>query len=73
MTQVPSGPSPFRLDGQVAFVTGATGGLGAAIVIALAQLEHFKDGGHWLSGAPLYLMIGLVALTMLERGKGIRS
>lgn len=37
MTQVPSGPSPFRLDGQVAFVTGATGGLGAAIVIALAR------------------------------------
>ena len=38
---------------------------GLAIVIALAQLEHFKDGGHWLGGAPLYLMIGLVALTML--------
>ena len=37
MTQGPSGPSPFRLDGQVAFVTGATGGLGAAIVIALAR------------------------------------
>jgi len=38
---------------------------GLAIVIALAQLEHFKEGEHWLSGAPLYLMIGLVALTML--------
>ncbi|EKT4466754.1 SulP family inorganic anion transporter [Pseudomonas putida] len=38
---------------------------GLAIVIALAQLEHFKDGEHWLSGSPLYLMIGLVALTML--------
>ncbi len=38
---------------------------GLAIVIALAQLEHFKQGEHWLSGAPLYLMIGLVALTML--------
>ncbi|NOO53689.1 SulP family inorganic anion transporter, partial [Klebsiella pneumoniae] len=37
---------------------------GLAIVIALAQLEHFKEGGHWLSGTPLYLMIGLVALTM---------
>ena len=37
---------------------------GLAIVIAMAQLEHFKDGQHWLSGAPLYLMIGLVALTM---------
>jgi SulP family sulfate permease len=24
------------------------------------QLEHFKDGEHWLSGTPLYLMIGLV-------------
>ncbi|WEL53934.1 SulP family inorganic anion transporter [Pseudomonas kermanshahensis] len=38
---------------------------GLAIVIALAQLEHFKHGGQWLSGSPLYLMVGLVALTML--------
>ncbi|GHS82186.1 sodium-independent anion transporter [Pseudomonas sp. PAGU 2196] len=38
---------------------------GLAIVIALAQLEHFKQGGQWLSGSPLYLMVGLVALTML--------
>ncbi|MDP9521446.1 SulP family inorganic anion transporter [Pseudomonas putida] len=37
---------------------------GLAIVIAMAQLEHFKAGEHWLSGASLYLMIGLVALTM---------
>jgi SulP family sulfate permease len=38
---------------------------GLAIVIAMAQLEHFKTGGHWLAGASLYWMIGLVALTML--------
>ncbi|MDF3935035.1 SulP family inorganic anion transporter [Pseudomonas citronellolis] len=37
---------------------------GLAIVIALAQLEHFKTGEAWLSGSPLYLMLGLVALTM---------
>jgi SulP family sulfate permease len=37
---------------------------GLAIVIALAQLEHFKNGEAWLSGPPLYLMAGLVALTM---------
>lgn len=37
---------------------------GLAIVIALAQLEHFRAGGAWLDGAPLYLMLGLVALTM---------
>ena len=37
---------------------------GLAIVIAMAQLDHFKDGDKWLSGTPLYLMIGLVALTM---------
>ena len=37
---------------------------GLAIVIALAQLEHFKTGGAWLGGTPLYLMLGLVALTM---------
>ncbi len=37
---------------------------GLAIVIALAQLEHFKSGETWLRGTPLYLMSGLVALTM---------
>jgi SulP family sulfate permease len=37
---------------------------GLAIVIAMAQLEHFKAGEHWLSGVPLYVMLGLVALTM---------
>jgi len=37
---------------------------GLAIVIAMAQLEHFKQGERWLDGAPLYLMVGLVALTM---------
>ncbi|ACO80323.1 sulfate transporter [Azotobacter vinelandii CA] len=37
---------------------------GLAIIIALAQLEHFKAGGAWLSGMPLYLMLGLVAATM---------
>lgn len=37
MTQSASDVSPYRLDGQVAFVTGATGGLGTAIVIALAR------------------------------------
>ncbi|HGM5579855.1 TPA: SulP family inorganic anion transporter [Pseudomonas putida] len=38
---------------------------GLAIVIAMAQLEHFKDGEHWLAGMSLYLMVGLVAVTML--------
>ena len=37
---------------------------GLAIIIALAQLEHFKHGEDWLSGQSLYLMLGLVALTM---------
>ena len=37
---------------------------GLAIVIALSQLEHFKDGDTWLSGNPLLWMLGLVALTM---------
>ena len=49
---------------------------GLAIVIFLAQLGQFKvpgsmentghgmSGGEWLSGAPLYLMLALVALTM---------
>ena len=37
---------------------------GLAIVIALAQLEHFKQGDTWLSGAPLHLLIGLTLATM---------
>ncbi|WP_227271300.1 SulP family inorganic anion transporter [Roseobacter weihaiensis] len=49
---------------------------GLAIVIFLAQLTQFKvpgtmentghgmGGGEWLSGGPLYLMLGLVAATM---------
>ncbi len=38
---------------------------GLAIVIAMAQLEHFKQGEQWLSGTPLFIMLGLVAATML--------
>lgn len=39
---------------------------GLAIVIFLAQMGQFKVPGsaEWLSGAPLYLMLGLVGLTM---------
>ncbi|WP_455231179.1 SulP family inorganic anion transporter [Geopseudomonas aromaticivorans] len=37
---------------------------GLAIIIALSQLEHFKSGETWLSGTALYLMLGLVAVTM---------
>ncbi len=49
---------------------------GLAIVIFLAQMTQFKvpgtvvsdghgmSGGEWLSGAPLYTMLALVALTM---------
>lgn len=49
---------------------------GLAIVIFLAQLGQFKvpgtmvdtghgmSGGEWLSGGPLYMMLGLVAVTM---------
>ncbi len=42
---------------------------GLAIVIFLAQLQHFQinspDGGtQWLSGEPLWILLGLIALTM---------
>src|SRR5210317_1953707 len=42
---------------------------GLAIVIFLAQLQQFKTtapqgGSTWLSGEPLIIMLGLVALTM---------
>lgn len=37
---------------------------GLAIVIFLAQLEHFTHEGNYLSGAALATMLGLVALTI---------
>jgi len=42
---------------------------GLAIIIFMAQLEQFKTRGaggaeQWLTGTPLLLMVGLVALTM---------
>jgi len=39
---------------------------GLAIIIFMSQLDQFKDtSGDWLSGTPLYLILGLVLLTML--------
>ena len=38
---------------------------GLAIVIFLAQLPQFKLHGEWMQGADLYLMLGLVGVTML--------
>jgi len=38
---------------------------GLAVVIFLSQLEQLKDSaGNWLIGTPLYIMIGLIALTI---------
>ncbi|WP_109513158.1 SulP family inorganic anion transporter [Pseudomonas ovata] len=37
---------------------------GLAIVIAMAQLEHFQHDDTWLSGQALFIMLGLVAVTM---------
>jgi SulP family sulfate permease len=38
---------------------------GLAIVIGMSQIGMFKVGGEWLTGSTLYMMIGLVVLTML--------
>lgn len=38
---------------------------GLAIVIFMAQMGSFKTDGEWMSGTSLYLMLGLVLLTML--------
>ncbi len=38
---------------------------GLAIVIAMAQLAHFRQApGQWLQGSALWVMVGLVVLTM---------
>ncbi len=39
---------------------------GLAIIIFMSQLEQFKDpSGNWLTGTPMYVLMGLVAITML--------
>jgi len=39
---------------------------GLAIIIFMSQLDQFKDAaGDWLSGSTLYILLGLVLLTML--------
>jgi sulfate permease, SulP family len=39
---------------------------GLAIIIFMSQLDQFKDAaGAWLSGTALYVMLGLVLVTML--------
>ncbi len=38
---------------------------GLAIIIFLSQLDQFKDAsGAWLTGTPLYILLGLVLITM---------
>lgn len=37
---------------------------GLAVVIFMSQLEQLKSGNGWLSGSPLYIMLGLIALTI---------
>lgn len=39
---------------------------GLAIIIFMSQLDQFKDpSGDWLTGSPLYILLGLVLVTML--------
>lgn len=39
---------------------------GLAIIIFMSQLDQFKDvSGNWLTGSALYVILGLVLLTML--------
>ncbi|MFN4008175.1 MAG: SulP family inorganic anion transporter [Chitinophagaceae bacterium] len=39
---------------------------GLAIIIFMSQLTQFKDAsGNWLTGSPLYILLGLVLLTMV--------
>lgn len=39
---------------------------GLAVIIFMAQLDQFKDSsGSWLTGSPLYVLLGLVLLTIV--------
>ena len=52
MTAQAARPDPFRLDGETALLTGATGGLGRSMARALADagarvvLHHLRDGAR---------------------------
>jgi len=37
---------------------------GLAVVIFMSQVEQLKTGDGWLSGSPLYIMLGLIGLTV---------
>ncbi len=38
---------------------------GLAVIIFMSQLDQFKDAsGNWLTGTPLYILLGLVGITM---------
>lgn len=38
---------------------------GLAIIIFMSQIDQFKDfSGDWLTGSPLYILLGLVLITM---------
>jgi len=37
---------------------------GLAVVIFVSQFEHFKHGHEWMSGPELFIMLGLILLTM---------
>lgn len=37
---------------------------GLAVIIFMSQLEQLKTNSSWLSGSPLYIMLGLIALTV---------
>ena len=38
---------------------------GLAIIIFMSQFDQFKDpAGNWLTGSPMYVLMGLVAITM---------
>ena len=38
---------------------------GLALVIFLAQIKQFKVDGQWMSGDALFIMLGIIAITML--------
>ncbi len=37
---------------------------GLAVIIFMSQLEQLKTAGGWLTGSTLYIMLGLIALTI---------
>ena len=52
----------FRLDGEVALVTGSSRGLGAAMALEIALVRRRLESTHWKRKLPTVAMLSQTAI-----------